>query len=96
MLRRSQGSRALALCLGAAVLMAGCKTAYPPTSSRPSAAQPPTGQRPLPMAGQVGLPVAATQAAVPADNPQTPDAEFAEDSAEDAEGVSAKPLRPPR
>lgn len=77
MLSRSRKGRAIALIVGAAVLFVGCKSANQPTSSQPT-----TGPGPIPAAGplaaaklfeQVGLPVQATLAAVPADNPQTPD-----------------------
>jgi cytochrome c peroxidase len=77
MLRRSRRSCAIALCLGTAVLMVGCKPAKQPTASPAM-----TGPGPIPPASplaapksldQVGLPVQVTRAAVPADNPQTPD-----------------------
>jgi len=77
MLSRARTRRAIALLLGAAVLIVGCSSA--PTSSRPATAQPPTprpGTGPGPAAtlpGQLGLPVAATLAAIPPDNPQTPE-----------------------
>jgi cytochrome c peroxidase len=75
MRRWSRTGRAIALVVGAAVLTAGCQPAGQPTQST-------TGPGPIPQAGplaapkalqQVGLPVEATLAAIPADNPQTPD-----------------------
>jgi cytochrome c peroxidase len=87
MLTRSRRSRAIALFLGAAVLVVGCKPAKQPASRQPAASQPSASQAtpgpgPIPPASplaapkslqQVGVPVQATLAAVPADNPQTPD-----------------------
>jgi cytochrome c peroxidase len=75
---RSQRRGAIALLAGVAVLIIGCKTTNQPTTSSPAFA----GRWPSPAAGalaapkslqQVGVPVEATRAAVPADNPQTPD-----------------------
>src|SRR5690242_6233896 len=63
--------RALALFASAAVLVAGCTSAYQRQSTNLS--RPVARSAPLPMAAQLGLPVAATLAAVPADNPQTVD-----------------------
>jgi cytochrome c peroxidase len=77
MRNRRRTGRAIALLVGAAVLIAGCGPARPPAS--PKAA---TGPGPIPPDGplgapkslaQTGLPAAATAAAIPADNPQTPD-----------------------
>ncbi|MDB5445133.1 MAG: cytochrome peroxidase, partial [Phenylobacterium sp.] len=74
---RRRITKAVALLAGAAVLIAGCRAAKQPTSSQST-----PGPGPIPAAGplaapksleQVGLPVAATRAAIPADNPQTPD-----------------------
>jgi cytochrome c peroxidase len=82
MLGRSRRTRAIALIVGAAVLVVGCKPAKQPTASQPTASQATTGPGPIPPAGplaapkslqQVGVPVQATLAAVPTDNPQTPD-----------------------
>jgi cytochrome c peroxidase len=56
--------------VGAAVLIVGCTSAT--TSTRPISSQA-TVSRPATSFEQTGLPVAATLAAVPADNPQTPD-----------------------
>jgi cytochrome c peroxidase len=70
------------LIVGAAVLIVGCGSANPPTSPQPGSSQPAPGPGPIPAAGplaapksfdQVGLPVAATRAIVPADNPLTAD-----------------------
>lgn len=71
----------VALLLAAAVAGLGCKPANPSRSVKPAPASG-DGPGPIPAAGplaapksldQVGLPVAATHAAIPADNPQTPD-----------------------
>jgi cytochrome c peroxidase len=84
---RSRRGRAIAVIVGAAALIVGCKSANQstfsePTSSRPTSSQPAPGPGHIPAAGplaasksfeQVGLPVAATLAAIPADNPQTAD-----------------------
>ena len=57
---RTPRSRALALVALVATLIAGCSSA-PTSPAPPQAAAPP----------QVGLPAAATRAAIPSDNPQT-------------------------
>lgn len=70
MLRRK---RPIGLLLGAAALVASCTSGASskrPTSPTPAATRPAAG---APAPGQIGLPVAATLAAIPADNPQTPD-----------------------
>jgi cytochrome c peroxidase len=59
---RSRRRRATALFVGAAVLVTACRSAPQPAMS--------AGPAPGPLE-QVGAPVAATRAAVPADNPQT-------------------------
>jgi cytochrome c peroxidase len=82
MLSLSRKSRAIALIAGAAALLVGCKSAYQPVSTQPTSSPATAGPGPIPAAGllaapksfdQVGLPAAATLAAVPADNPQTAD-----------------------
>ncbi|MDB5477313.1 MAG: cytochrome peroxidase [Phenylobacterium sp.] len=74
--RRRTGC-AIALFVGATLLIVGCRPARAPTSPQAE-----TGPGPIPQAGplaapkslaQVGVPLAATAAAVPADNRQTPD-----------------------
>jgi cytochrome c peroxidase len=75
-------SRAIALMVGVAVLVVGCRSAHQPTSAQLTASETTADPGPIPAAGplaapksaeQVGLPAAATLAAVPADNPQTAD-----------------------
>lgn len=82
MLSRSRKGRAIAPIVGAAVLIVGCTSANQPTSSQSTSSQALTVPGPIaadgPLAApksleQVGLPVAATLAAIPADNPQTAD-----------------------
>ena len=79
---RSRRSRATTLVVGAAVLIVGCTSANQPTPSQATSSQPKRGPGLVPAGGplaapkpqeQVGAPVAATLAAIPADNPQTAD-----------------------
>ncbi|HEY2356280.1 MAG TPA: cytochrome c peroxidase [Phenylobacterium sp.] len=73
MLRRIPRRSAPALIAGAAMVLAACGSASPPPSSQASFRQPATGSGLGAVGDQVGLPIAATLAAIPADNPQTPE-----------------------
>jgi len=72
---RGRGWRQAALVAGAGVLIVACKPATRPPSGAAENARPIPAAGPLAAPkslGQVGTPVAATRAAAPADNPQTP------------------------
>jgi cytochrome c peroxidase len=71
---RNRGRRAIALFAGVAVLIVGCSSAKQPTTSQSALSQPVAGRLTAAESfEQVGAPIAATRAALPADNPQTPD-----------------------
>jgi cytochrome c peroxidase len=71
---RNRRPRAIALFAGAAMLIVGCTSANQPTTSQSAFSQPAAGRLTAAKSfEQVGAPVAATRAALPADNPQTPD-----------------------